>query len=77
MLNQGESLTLSDNKVYVVAYTTVYNNYNYVFLIEQDDYTNTMFCKYDNNNGLEEVTDSNVIEELLKIYYSESQQANN
>lgn len=68
MLNQGEILTLDDNKKYSVVYSTEYNNKNYVYLIDQDDYTNTMFCEFDNDKGLEEVTDSNIVEELLKSY---------
>lgn len=68
MLNQGEILTLDDNKKYSVVYSTEYNNKNYVYLIDQDDYTNTMFCEFDNDKGLEEVTDSNIVEELLKLY---------
>lgn len=72
MLNQGEVLTLNDNKKYSVGFTTIYNNANYAFLIDQDDYTNTMFCKYDNVNGLEEVTDENLIENLL-VLFSQSQ----
>ena len=76
MLNQGEILTLSDNGKYSVVFTTRYENVDYVYLIDQDDYTNTMFCKYDNNNGLEEVSDSNIIEELLKLF-AQSQSNNN
>lgn len=68
MLNQGEILTLNDNKKYSVVFTTSFNNKNYVYLIDQDDYTNTMFCEYDNNNGLEEVSDPTIIEELLKLF---------
>ena len=65
MLNQGEILTLNDNKKYSVVYTTELNSKNYVYLIDQDDYTNTMFCEYDNNNGLEEVTEPDIIEQLM------------
>ena len=65
MLKQGEILTLNDNKTYSVVYTTQLNSKNYVYLIDQDDYTNTMFCEYDNNNGLEEVTDTEIIEQLM------------
>ena len=65
MLSQDEILTLSDNKKYVVVYTTELNAKNYVYLIDQDDYTNTMFCEYDNNNNLEEVSDPEIIEQLL------------
>ena len=65
MLNQGEILTLNDNKKYAVVFTTELNTKNYVYLIDQDDYINTMFCEYDNNNGLEEVVEPEIIEQLL------------
>ena len=65
MLKQGEILTLNDNKKYSVVYTTELNSKNYVYLIDQDDYTNIMFCEYDNNTGLEEVTEPEIIEQLL------------
>ena len=68
MLSQGEILTLNDNKKYSVVYTTELNSKNYVYLIDQDDYTNTMFCEYDNNNGLEEVVEPEIIEQLLTKY---------
>lgn len=68
MLNQGEILTLNDNKKYSVVFSTTYNNKSYVYLIEQDDYTNTMFCEYDNENGLEEVNDSDILENLMKLF---------
>lgn len=68
MLNQGEILTLNDNKKYTVVSSINYNNKNYVYLIDQDDYTNTMFCEFDNNNGLEEVSDLSLIEELMKLF---------
>ncbi len=68
MLNQGEILTLNDNKKYSVVFSTIYNNKSYVYLIDQDDYTNTMFCEYDNENGLEEVNDSDILENLMKLF---------
>lgn len=68
MLNQGEILTLNDNKKYSVVFSTTYNNKNYVYLIDQDDYTNTMFCEYDNENGLEEVSDTDILENLMKLF---------
>ncbi len=74
MLNQGEILTLNDNKKYSVVYTTELNSKNYVYLIDQDDYTNTMFCEYDNNNGLEEVVETEIIEQLLAKFKESNQQ---
>lgn len=68
MLEQGEMLTLDDNKKYSVVFSTEYNSKNYVFLIDQDDYTNTMFCEYDNNRGLEEVSDPEIVEQLMILF---------
>lgn len=68
MLKQGDNLTLNDNKEYVVVTTTEYNNKNYVYLISPDDYTNTMICEYDNKDSLQKVTDSELLESLLKIF---------
>ena len=68
MLKESELLTLDDGKKYVVVFSTMYNNENYAFLIDQDDYENTMVCKYDNNDGLEEVTDQSIIEQIMKLY---------
>jgi len=68
MLNQGEILTLNDNKKYTVVLSTIMDDINYVYLVDQDDYTNLMFCKYDNNNGLEEVTDEALLEKLMIIF---------
>lgn len=65
MINQGDVVTLNDDKNYSVAYTAVLNANNYAFLVDQDDYTNTMFCRFDNDNGLEEIVEPEVIEQLL------------
>lgn len=71
MLKQGEMLTLDDNKKYSVVWTVNSNNKNYVYLIEQDDLTNTMFCEYDDNDNLEEVVDPEIIEELMSKFKHE------
>ncbi|MBQ4583893.1 MAG: hypothetical protein IJA94_03290 [Bacilli bacterium] len=72
MLEVGNVLTLDDNKKYSVVFSTLLKNINYIFLIDQSDYTNTMFCSYDNENGLDEVVDENIIVELLKLYEIEN-----
>lgn len=68
MLEQGEILTLDDNKKYIVVFSCIYQEENYAYLVEQQNYKNTMFCKFDNQNGLEEVTDQNIITEILRIF---------
>ena len=74
MLNQGDVLTLNDNKKYSVVYTIELNSKKYVYLIDQDDYTNTMFCECDNNNGLDEVIEPELIEQLLAKFQEINQQ---
>lgn len=75
MLRQGEILTLSDNKKYTVVSTTEIDGNNYVYLIDQDDYTNVMFCKFE-NDSLEEVVDSNLIERLMITFKNNLDQKN-
>ena len=65
MLEQGEILTLDDNKKYSVVYVTDYNSKNYAYLVDQEDYLNNMFCEYDDKNGLQEVVDPEIVEKLL------------
>lgn len=75
MLNQGEILTLNDNKKYSVVFTTQLNSKNYVYLIDQDDSTNTMFCEYNSEDGLEEVIEPEIIEQLLVKFNESSKQS--
>lgn len=75
MLRKGEILTLSDNKEYTVVSTTELDGNNYVYIIEQDDYTNVMFCKFE-NDSLEEVIDSNLVEQLMIIFKNDLDQKN-
>lgn len=67
MLEQGEILTLDDDKEYTVTFTTMLDDKNYVFLLETNNYENNMFCEYEEGD-LEEVTDINVIERLLEKF---------
>ena len=68
MLEQGEILTLEDDKEYVVVSSVVLDNINYVYMIEANNFANVMFCKYDNVDGLYEVDDPDLIKELIKMF---------
>lgn len=68
MIEQGEILTLEDNKEYVVVATTVLDDINYVYLMDQKDYSNFMFCAYDQTDGLYEVEDGELLQQLLEIF---------
>ena len=67
MLEQGELLTLDDNKKYAVVYTCKLDNRDYAFLIDQDDYNNTMLCEYVDNQ-LREVLDEKIIGKFLSNF---------
>ena len=47
MINVGDVLTLEDDKEYVVLSTTLISGIIYVYLMDQNDYSNFMFCSYD------------------------------
>lgn len=64
MLKQGEVLTLSDNKKYTVISTIEMDNIYYSYLIDNDDYSNMMFCK-EVEDSVEEITDQDLIEKLV------------
>lgn len=68
MIEQGEILTLEDDVEYVAVATTILNDINYVYLMNADDYSKFMFCAYDQKDGLYEVEDANLLEELLVIF---------
>ena len=76
MLEQGEILTLDDDKEYTVTFTTMLDNKNYVFLLETNNYENNMFCEYV-DGGLEEVVDINIIEKLLENFKDYVKQKDN
>ena len=68
MLEKGELLTLDDDREYAVAALTIIDNIEYVFLMDTEDYSNFLICSYDNNDGLEDVDDQKLLQELIKIF---------
>lgn len=67
MIIENETLTLNNNKKFIVVAQTIYKKERYLFLIEEDNYTNIIFCK-DENNELIKVTDSNLIKILINLF---------
>lgn len=61
MIEQGELLTLSNDKEYAVVSSITYDGANYVYLLDTDTYKDYKFCKFE-NDVLKVVKD----EELLK-----------
>lgn len=68
MIEQGEILTLEDNKEYVAVATTILDDINYVYLMDKEDYSNFMFCAFDQTDGLYEVEDNELLQQLLEIF---------
>lgn len=68
MVEVGEILTLEDDKNYVAVASTILDNINYVYLMDEKDYSNFMFCAYDQTDGLYEVEDAELLDRLLEIF---------
>ena len=68
MIEQGDLLTLEDDKDYVVVSTTTLSGILYVYLIEHKDVSNFLICSYDQVDGLYEVDDPELLKELLNIF---------
>ena len=68
MLKNGELLTLNDGNTYVVVSSVLYEEKNYVYLIDEKKYSNVLICLFDNNKGLEEVVDPSLIVKLSKLF---------
>lgn len=67
ILKQGENISLSDRKNYIVSFSTIIDERNYVCLIDKNDYTNIMFCEFQNNE-LIEISDDELIKKLVLIF---------
>ena len=68
MVEVGEILTLEDDKNYVAVASTILDNINYVYLMDEKYYSNFMFCAYDQTDGLYEVEDAELLDRLLEIF---------
>ena len=71
MIEENTIITLGENHRYLVAFSTIYNNINYVFLTNIDNVLDTYFYEYKGNDNLSLVKDEKLIEELLNIYKKE------
>lgn len=68
MLVQGDLLTLENDNDYVVVDTTKIDDIVYVCLINSKDYSDLMFCSYDQTDGLYEVDDQDTLKKLVEIF---------
>lgn len=63
MININSIITLSDNRNYIVISKATINTYNYIYIVDQNNYSNSKFGKIVNNKII--IVDNN--EELKKI----------
>ena len=69
----GDILTLSNNAKYVVVTTVPYQGKNYVYLVNQDNNVDIMFCEY-NDKTFEKVDDFETIKKLLELIKPDMQE---
>lgn len=68
MIEIGEILTLEDDQKYIAVATTLLDDVNYVYLMHEKDYSKFMFCAFDQVDGLYEVEDDELLQQLLEIF---------
>lgn len=70
MLEQGELLTLSNDKEYAVVSSIIYQGVNYVYLLDTDVYKDYKLCKYEDEN-LTVVKDEELLKTLITKFNSD------
>lgn len=73
MYEMGDVITLSNNNNYVVVTTLEYNGKKYIYLVNENDNSDVMFCNYQGEE-FEKETDNEVVEQLLQIILPEMSQ---
>ena len=68
MLNQGDLLTLENEKEYAVVDTTIIDGITYVYLINSKNFEDFMFCSYDQVDGLYEVEEQDILSKLIEVF---------
>ena len=68
MIKQGSIIKLGNKYEYVVVFSTMYNDSNYIFVTNLDTPEDSCFYKNDNSGKLELVKDDITIKALLNLY---------
>ena len=58
---------MDDENEYVVISKVYYNNKNYYYLLDKNNYSNTLFC-YEENDELVEINDKELTTKLLPLF---------
>ena len=68
MVKEGSIITLGNNHKYIVIFSTVFNNDNYIFVSNIDNIIDSCFYKANDEKHLELVKNNEIINVLLKQY---------
>ena len=66
-MNVKDLITLSDQNKYVVVSKIEVSSKIYFYLIDINNYENVLIC-YLENNKLKEVTDEELVKQLIKVF---------
>ena len=69
-INIKDLLTLNDHNKYVVVSKIEVSSKIYFYLIDINNYENVLIC-YLENNKLKEVTDEELVKQLIKVFSAE------
>ena len=73
MYERGDVLTLSNGVRYIVVTTVPYKDKNYIYLVNEENNADLMFCEYENEE-FERVTDVNLVLKLAELISPEMNQ---
>jgi len=60
----GKVVLLDNNKYYQVIWSKQIDNRTFLYLLNQDDFSEPMFCEK-TNEGLSEITDKNFLQQVI------------
>lgn len=71
MMKENTILTLNGSYKYLVAYSTIYNGKNYIYITNMNNPLDTCFFEYEGDDRLSRVKDVELFTNLLKKYKQE------
>ena len=71
MLEKGKKIILN-KKEYIIEASYMFNNENYVLVVELKNINHHYLCKYDGKDSLEEVTDDKITSQILDLYLKDN-----
>ncbi len=70
-MKENTILTLNGSYKYLVIYSTIYNNKNYIYITNINNPLDTSFFEYTGDDRLKRVKDIKLFTKLLKKYKEE------